>query len=80
MCKYRVSSVPHFPVFGLNTGKYGPKKTPYLDTFHAESNQNKDLALKRAAPQNAVLNRQIDSTENRKVTLDQNKEAFSATT
>ena len=24
----------HFPVFGLNTGKYGPEKTPYLDTFH----------------------------------------------
>ena len=24
-----------FPVFGLNTGKYGPEKTPYLDTFHA---------------------------------------------
>ena len=20
--------------FGLNTGKYGPEKTPYLDTFH----------------------------------------------
>ena len=20
---------------GLNTGKYGPEKTPYLDTFHA---------------------------------------------
>ena len=22
-------------VFGLNTEKYGPEKTPYLDTFHA---------------------------------------------
>ena len=33
--KYRVSSVPCFPVFGPNTGKYGPQKTPYLDTFHA---------------------------------------------
>ena len=21
-------------VFGLNTGKYEPEKTPYLDTFH----------------------------------------------
>ena len=20
--------------FGLNTGKYGPERTPYLDTFH----------------------------------------------
>ena len=24
---------PYFPVFGLNTGKYGPDKTSYLDTF-----------------------------------------------
>ena len=24
-----------FPVCGLNTGKYRPKKTPSLDTFHA---------------------------------------------
>ena len=23
-----------FVVFGLNTGKYGPEKTPYLYTFH----------------------------------------------
>ena len=26
---------PYFPVFSLNTGKYGPEKIPYLDTFHA---------------------------------------------
>ena len=25
-------------MFGLNTGKYGPEKTPYLDTFHAVKN------------------------------------------
>ena len=24
-----------FPVFSLNKGKYGPEKTPYLDTFKA---------------------------------------------
>ena len=24
-----------FPVFSPKTGKYGPEKTPYLDTFHA---------------------------------------------
>ena len=24
-----------FPAFGLNTGKYGPGKTPYLETFHS---------------------------------------------
>ena len=27
----------HFPVFGLNIGKYGPEETLYLDTFHAVS-------------------------------------------
>ena len=45
--KYGVFSGPHFHTFGLNTerykvslriqsktGKYGPEKTPYLDTFH----------------------------------------------
>ena len=34
--KYGVFSGPYFPVFGRNTGKYGPEKTPYLDTFYAE--------------------------------------------
>ena len=43
--KYGVFSGPYFPAFGLNTeylsvsspnkGKYGPEKTPCLDTFHA---------------------------------------------
>ena len=27
----------YFPVFGLNTGRYGPEITPYLDTFYAAS-------------------------------------------
>ena len=35
MSIYGVFSGPYFPVFGLNTGKYGPQKTPYLGTFHA---------------------------------------------
>ena len=35
MFKYRVFSSHYFPVFGLNTAKYGPEKTPYLDIFHA---------------------------------------------
>ena len=35
MSKYGVISSPYFPVFGLNTGKYGPEITAYLDTFHA---------------------------------------------
>ena len=33
--KYGVISGPYFPVFRLNTAKYGPEMTPYLDTFHA---------------------------------------------
>ena len=33
--KYGVFSGPYFSVFGLNTGKYGPEKIPYWDTFHA---------------------------------------------
>ena len=35
LSKYGVFSGPHFPVLGLNTGKYGPEKTPYLENFHA---------------------------------------------
>ena len=45
MSRYGVLTGPYFPAFGLNTeryevfspnaGKYGPEKTPYLDTFHA---------------------------------------------
>ena len=35
MSKYGVISGPYFPVFGINTGKYGPEITPYLDSFHA---------------------------------------------
>ena len=35
MSKYGGISGPYFPVLGLNTGKYGPEITPYLNTFHA---------------------------------------------
>ena len=42
--KYRVFSGPYFPVFGLNTRKYRPEKTPYLDTFHAVI-YNEDASL-----------------------------------
>ena len=33
--KYGVIYGLYFPLFGLNTGKYGPEITPDLDTFHA---------------------------------------------
>ena len=35
LSKYGVFSGLHLPVSELNTGNYGPEKTPYLDTFHA---------------------------------------------
>ena len=39
-CYYKVNQVttarnPQIPVFSSNTGKYGPEKTPHLDTPHA---------------------------------------------
>ena len=34
MSKYGAFSGPYFPVFSSKTRKYGPEKTPYLDTFH----------------------------------------------
>ena len=33
--KYGVISGPYSPIFGLNTGEYGPEITSYLDTFRA---------------------------------------------
>ena len=33
--KYGVISGPYFPVFGMNTEKYAPEITLYLDTLHA---------------------------------------------
>ena len=33
--KYGFLFGPYFAVFRLNTGKYGPEKIRYLDTFHA---------------------------------------------
>ena len=47
MSKYRVISGPYFPVFGLNTEKYGPEKTSYLDTFRAVKRDKRDNLLKR---------------------------------
>ena len=35
MSKYRIFSGLYFSLFSPNTGKYGPEKIPYLDTFHA---------------------------------------------
>ena len=60
MSKYGVISIPYFPVFGLNTGKYETEITPYLDTFHAvyflcdQSNTNLIAAI-FAKPTNLLL-------------------------
>ena len=35
MPKYGAFSGPYFPAFSLDTGKDGPEKTLYLDSFHA---------------------------------------------
>ena len=35
MSEYGVITGPYFPVFGLKTGKYGPEKAPYSNSFHA---------------------------------------------
>ena len=43
--KYGVFSGPYFPVFGLNTEKYGPEKTAYLDTFHAAYGSSYHIVL-----------------------------------
>ena len=32
---YTARKVSKYGVFSPNTGKYGPEKPPYLDTFHA---------------------------------------------
>ena len=44
----------YFPAFGLNTGKYGPEKTPHLDSFHAVySNPSKSIFTSSTADLNA---------------------------
>ena len=41
--KYGVMSGSYFPVFWLNAGKYGPKITRYVDTFHAVTSYSQRL-------------------------------------
>ena len=56
MFKYEVFSGPYFLgrteygeiEFSPNVGKYGPEKTPYLDTFHAViGTSNTSSAIRR---------------------------------
>ena len=45
MSKDGVFSGPYFPVFSPNTGKYGPGKTRYLDTFHVLKTNNSGVTF-----------------------------------
>ena len=44
----RVFFGPYFPVFSPNAGKYGPKKTPYLDTCNDCVNEHKNHPIRKA--------------------------------
>ena len=48
MFKCGVISGPYFPVLGLNTGKYGPEITPYLDTFHGVTTSRQQFKLSKS--------------------------------
>lgn len=45
MPKFGVSSGLYFPLFRLSTGKDGPEKPPYWDTFHAVFVQSQDTVI-----------------------------------
>ena len=55
------------PVFSLNTGKYGPEKTPYLDTFHAMMFSQKSIPFQaNTSPYSSASEypRDIDACKN----------------
>ena len=41
--KYGFFSGPYFSGFGLNTGKYGPEKTPYFEHYYCISLRSKSI-------------------------------------
>ena len=54
MCKYGVFYGLSFLVFGLNTGKYRPEKTPYSDTFQRITGNRFDQKLGGLAQANSI--------------------------
>ena len=54
--QYGVISGPSFPLLELNTGKYGPEITPYLDTFHAVNFLLKLVKIERNVNSNNYRN------------------------
>ena len=63
MSKYGVFSGPYFAVFGLNTGKYEPEKTPYLDTFHAVVLWSRSLLLEKLHVLTPILLKKESTTD-----------------
>ena len=55
----------YFPVFGLNTGKYGPEIIPYLDTFHAMSVYMKGQERTLLYPENASVHTKTCRIQNK---------------
>ena len=45
-CPNTYFSGRNFPVFGLNTEKYVPEKTPYLDSFYSVNDINHNMKIK----------------------------------
>ena len=45
--KYGHFSGAYFSVFNSNTGKYGPEKTWYLDTFHTMDGLNSNVIISK---------------------------------
>ena len=61
--KYGVFSGPYFPVFKLNTRKYGPEKNPFLDTFHAVSTAEGVDEIERLLLENVTENETAETTD-----------------
>ena len=57
--KYGVISVAYFPVFSLNTGKYGTEITLYLDTFHAVNTGKSFYSMAGKVVKTLIEDRQI---------------------
>ena len=64
MSRYGVFSGLYFPVFSPTTGKYGPEKASYLDTFHAVSIINVWQGFEFVSDHNLVIFSNQVSLEN----------------
>ena len=80
MSKYGVISGLYFPVFGLNTAKYGTEITQYLDTFHAVLFINSSWTIKLLSVQgyrkNSIKIYQLVFYKPKKMTLLSEKNVY----